>query len=251
MHVVKVLRQEGPIPNFSDLRAIVAEGEQLYGFYSTLVLEAFQHEAETGSIRAVEWVMECAQNLNNLKDLNEQYEILVAISLIFYNFARDARYRYGITAEAENRFEVQYMRFKTLVEQYNHYNIKQNEKNYLKSMTDLILLAFISNGPIPDRDRRLKVLSTASSTLNRAKVDNCFPDLLIGLFAYHYARLRYQSTENQVRWYSIIIEYYSKATEHLSIYANDETSLASYFYDVVFGKLPLWSVNMAILKEFY
>ena len=67
-----------------------------YEFFMKIAIEAFQYEAETGSIIPLDWAIELVEKMSDyLVDWQKQYVILVDIGFTIYNYIRDASYRYA------------------------------------------------------------------------------------------------------------------------------------------------------------
>ena len=215
---------------------------QLYGFYATLALEAFQYEAETGSIRAIEWVLQCAGGLDLLKDAIHRYEILVTIGITFYNFARDANFRYGISNVAQTKFDEQHQLYQGLVKQFVEdcpsYMIMELFKNRLNFLVDLVYVAFVTSTRIRDEKHHSDAMQKVKKYILIARQEkDTFPKLLLGLFEYQAAKLDYSRQLDRTPDYNKIFGHFSKAIQHLSQYKDNEHSVATYYYDVVYGEL--------------
>ena len=64
--------------------------EDYYEFFMKIALEAFQYEAETGSIAAFDWAIKLVEKMSDyLGDWQKQYVILVDIGFTIYNYIRD------------------------------------------------------------------------------------------------------------------------------------------------------------------
>ena len=222
------------------------EDDTWYDCYASLALEAFLHEAATGSIKAIEWFLICFKQ-KYLPDSHDQYLILVDIGFTFYNFTRDIKYRYAaLNKKLTIRFRALLQTYKAFVKSLP----KSNATRFLLLLKDLIYVGFVTSVhlicctqddyeefrlSIDDYNKALKVLSDAmwydKYYQNEAQP---LPPILCGLAAYHAAKL-YDMT-HYGSWRLAPIQLYANAITKLRAYASKSESSASYFYDAIGGK---------------
>ena len=237
---IKLLRGNGDLDQLSKCILTDFEVNQLYGLYATLALEAFQYEAETGSMRAIEWVLQCAGGIDLLSEFHHRYEILVTIGITFYNFARDANFRYGMTNETQIKFDYQRRLYSYLVSKLNErfpdHMMQTNDE--LQFLADLISVAFTTSARIRDAVHHWRATQRAKYFLKMVVEERArMPKLLLGLYEYQAAKLLYSSQDKFVLNYVEIFEHFSRAIQHLSHYKDGEHSVATYYYDAVYGEL--------------
>ena len=241
---IKLLRGNGDLDQLSKCILTDFSDSQLYGLYATLALEAFQYEAETGSMRAIEWMLQCAGGLDLLSEFYQRYEILVTIGITFYNFVRDANFRYALTNETQIKFDQQYRLYRHIVSKFKEQFLdctmrkQKQEIEELEFLADLITVAFVTSARIRDAQCHPDEMFTAKYFLEvRAREKARMPKLLLGLYEYQAAKLLYSSQDEFVLDYVEIFEYFSRAIQHLSHYKDNEHSIATYYYDAVYGEL--------------
>ena len=212
---------------------ITKSTESWFGFFATLAFEAFKYEAKTGSLKAIEWSLKWLEYLPRLVDKRERYEIMVDVGFTFYNFTRDARFRYGITNEEKNRFFDIHVEFKKLVLAFTlSSELNENRKECLHAFVGLIYVGFATSVCSDREYSRNNALEICEIALQPSESDVVgMPDILTGLYAYHAAKLYYLK-----RHVSVAASYFCIALDNLLTYARSESSLASYYYDVISGK---------------
>jgi len=192
--------------------------------------EAYQYEMESGSLRAIEWELELilADKLNDLAIWEDKYVILVFIGFTFYNFARDARYRYAMSEETHYRFYELFYRYKELVKHICDANaeIDEIQKHHIEMLENVIYVAFIVN--IHDENHfsdALEMLDRNNSSSN--------PGILNGLHLHYYAKL--QAVEGNMD--ESLKEFETVTTTLLAMFGVGKAFFTSYYYDAIIGKI--------------
>jgi len=208
---------------------------QWYEFYSNLALEAFQHQAESGFITSIEWVLKLTQ-AEHLRERVREWPlinvILLHISLSLYNFAKDAKYRYGLTDETLLRFYKQYDQYNNLVKYFcdDREFVGEDGKHLLYFM-DAILTEIVINNYF--KDKQHFYLSARDKVKNFIDIyhhgDEYIPKLLIGLYLRHAAKILTQDQTDAM-------EFFRKALKQLEEFSNGVSYLTSFYYDAVYGK---------------
>ena len=211
--------------------------EDYYQFFMKIALEAFQYEAETGSIVALDWAIELVEKMRDyLGDWQKQYVILVDIGFTIYNYIRDVSYRYATPVE-----EIQHSfrlcdRYRSVVNKTLLNNVNDvSDKKDLQFLTGAIYAAMVSSSSAMSRidERRSLATELCNEVLkhrNDTSVHKC-PFIIMGLYLYLAGKLHYQRDMFDEAWPNFI-----EAVEYLKPLGNTTRSTASYFYDAVFGE---------------
>jgi len=207
-----------------------------YYFYILTAIEAFQYEAESGSIKPLKWMLELLSKMDeHVKGWDGRYIIFVFVGLTFYNFARDLNYRYAISGEeAEDSFKI-YDRFSSIVKKYQLLNTEVPIKDgkHLVYFVDAIYNALVmGNSSICHHEKkRLSTLREKYTDLLAIQQTYQVPDIIMGLHFHHHGKLQCLNGSIQEAWHSFEV-----AIDHLCSWKDCKASTVSYLYDVLFGK---------------
>jgi len=224
--IVYVLKEDG-----KGRINIITDNLSWFLFYVYVANEAFQYQAKSGSVTAVEWVLEIiqAEGLQTKMTSKEVNIVLVYIGLSLYNFSRDIRYRYGVTDETLLRFYRQYDRYNVLIKKLDHYaeNVSHQDVTHLRFFMNIIYIAFVRNTSTKDKHRCAKA---------KAMLDEQFrcsfqlPKFLIGLYRHHAATMTSKEKGD------VLMKLFD-AMQELEEFKDERSIFASYYYDVIYGKL--------------
>ena len=211
--------------------------EDYYQFFMKIALEAFQYEAETGSIAALDWAIELVEKMSDyLGDWQKQYVILVDIGFTIYNYIRDARYRYATPVdEIQHSFRL-CDRYRSVVNKtlLNCINEASDQKD-LEHLTGAIYIAILSSSSAMSRiDKHRSWATELCDEVLKHRIDTSVhkcPSIIMGLHLYLAGQLHYQNDVFDKAWHHFV-----KAVEYLKPLGKNERSTASYFYDAVFGE---------------
>ena len=205
-------------------------------FFSEVALEAFQFEAESGSIAALDWAIALVETLDDyVKDQFKRYVILVDIGFTMYNYIRDAKNRYLMPDEEQCRFLKLFHRYKKLLGKGTFLaNFSVYDQWHLGYLADTIYVSFIASSTTLKHSKNHR--SYAKEKLNKAlkyclDSNTNYPSILAGLLLYHSGKLDYLNEDFESAWAA-----YIDAMENLKYLAENEGSTASYYYDVFYGE---------------
>ena len=230
------------------MRKKILFAQDYYEFYMKIALEAFQYEAEYGSILALAWGLELVEKMSDLvQDWREQYVILVDIGFTMYNYIRDASYRYAISIEEiHNSFRL-CDRYRNLVTKTS--GIVQGDKNqrYLNYLADAIYIAIVASSPLIRTDNYRSCAMEKSGNLLRYRIgsESQCPPILLGLHLYLAGKLHHESNTINEAWKNFV-----EAVKRLKCFGKTTRSIAAYFYDAVFGEdylLQFLNTNVYLL----
>ena len=209
-----------------------------YTFFSEVALEAFQFEAESGSIAALDWALTLVEALGDyVKDQFEQYVILVDIGFTMYNYVRDTKIRYSMLDEEQRRFFKLFDRYKKLVSKLST-NFLVYDQWHLGYLADAIHVSVVASSNRLSHSKTHR--SYAKEKLNKAlkyrlnNPDMKYPSILAGLLLYYSGKLDYLNEDFESAWTA-----YLDAMQNLKCLAKNEGSTASYYYDVFYGEYEL------------
>ena len=208
---------------------------ECYEFYMKIALEAFQYEAETGSIIALDWALKLVKNFKDyLKDWNQQYVILVDIGFTMYNYARDTNHRYAIPdAEQYQLFEL-FDYYNELVHKIEAKIDAEENQWHLECLSDAVYIAIITSTTLAlNKEHRLIAVRKSSNVLQyRNNANLRCPTILMGLHLYLAGKLHYLN--NKI---DSAMDCYFHAAECLKCTKDVKGSMSvSYFYDAIYGK---------------
>ena len=252
-HAIEILHNQ---ENVSELDSVFAglglmSTMQVVNFYQKIALETFQYEAEFGSITALVWAITLAEQMSEfvknqedevesaskMADYDipfEQYTFLVDIGLTMYNYVRDAKHRYAILDKEQQQSMKLFDRYNQLVK---NLSVRDSDKLHLEYLADLIYVAQVTSTITLKQSEmlRLKAMEKSERVLRHENDSpNQHPSILIGLHFYHTAKLHYINRDYSLAWNE-----YHNAVNHLKSLENCTGSTASYYYDVIYGKLFL------------
>ena len=250
-HAIKILHKQKDI---MDLESVIVElkktsREEFFEFYQQIALEAFQYEAEFGSITALDWALTLAMQMSyliqdrsfeSLVDIGDftfppyqQYVVLVDIGMTMYNYVRDVKHRYAISDQEQQHsmeiFDCYLGLVKGLV------GIGRHDKLHLVYLADLIYAAQVTSSPLNRSEMHRSNAITKSRRMlqllnNSWQREHC-PSILIGLHLHHSGKLHYMNGNYHLAW----IDYYN-ALDYLKFWEDYTGSTASYYFDVIYGE---------------
>ena len=247
---IKILRESDDPWGASALlssKTVILEGHDTwYGFYATLTLEAFQYEAATGSIKAIEWFFICFKQ-KRFSNFRDQYLILVDIGFTFYNFTRDLKYRYGaLSNEIIIRFKQQFKTFQTFVDLLP----KSSSTRFLQSLKDLIYVGFVTSScRYCSQEDYCNAMKLAKKVIYYDHYYQGLSPILCGLAVHHAAKLFNLTTQVHEHRSLTPIQLYANAIVKLRAHAEKSDGSASYFYDAIGGKSHFQVISAYIARD--
>ena len=249
-HAIQILHKQ---ENITDLESVIfglqrLSRQEFFKFYRKIALEAFQYEAEFGSIAALDWALTLAMQMSNLiqdrsfeslvdiGDFNfppyQQYVVLVDIGMTMYNYVRDAKHRYAISDKEQQHSMEIFDCYLGLVKALE--SIRHHDRLHLVYLADLIYVAQVTSSPLSrsemHRSNAMKKSRRMLQLLNDSWQREHCPSILIGLHLHHSGKLHYMNESYHLAW----IDYYN-ALDYLKSWEDYIGSSASYYHDVVYG----------------
>jgi len=221
---------------FAELRNLSCIETDYYQFYTKCALEAFQYEAESGSIKPIKWMLELLSKLKEFISVwDRRYVIFVFVGFTFYNFARNINFRYGVPEiEFEDYFLV-YDRFYAIVKKFDiaHTDVQIADRKHLVCFAEVISHALATSNANLSQDESMRspILNEIFKKLVRFRNVYQVPDIIFGLHLHHQAKLHYLNGSVEKAW-----ENFDKAIRLLSTWDDCEASRAVYLYDALCGK---------------
>jgi len=206
-----------------------------FAFYAKIAFQAFQYEAETGSIKALEWLLDLVQDyiLSESVSLHPYRSIiLVYIGVSFYNFARDVKHRYAAPEETQYDFYFEFDRYRALVNLYHRKEKHLLSKDFimnLKYSVTIIDAAFVLNTHnLDNRDLSVTSEKIKEVMVQHSNPEHRVPNLLMGLHALHWSKLE-EITANKMTSLEVALMYLEK-------YRNGKSIFSTYFFDAWYGE---------------
>jgi len=206
-----------------------------FAFYARIAIEAFQYEAERGTMKALKWLLELVPDYISDKSVSiHPYRciILVYTGISFYNFARDIKYRYAAPEETQHQFNELFDHFQDMVVNYTiETNSNININLNLRYFVTIIDAAFVLNtySHIVDENILSNVREKIKVVVDK-KGDSVrrVPNLLKGLYRHYWSKLQ-EDTEVKRENYTYAIRYFEEYINGMSIFS-------TYFFDAWCGK---------------
>ena len=216
------------------LQRKVLFAQDYYEFFMKIALEAFQYEAEYGSILALDWALELIKEMSDLVEgWRQQYVILVDIGFTMFNYARDVSYRYAISMEEIHQSLSLCDRYRNLLTKTSRLVEGDNNKRYLDYLADVIYIGFVWSSGLHRSDHYCSWAAKKSENILQYGNDSesqC-PSILLGLHFYFLAKVYYLCNKINEAWDNLV-----EAVKHLKCFGETTRSTAAYFYNAVFGK---------------
>ena len=205
-----------------------------YKFFEKIALEAFQYESETGSIRAIEWVLAILTKLDHVT-MFDHFTVLVNVGFTMYNYVRDMNYRYGLTDDEQLRFLKQLDLYNLLQEKFfDKYRSQSRPEDriHLLCLADVVYVAFVTCIQSRDEKHRFWAVTKSNKAIAQYKNEDCLmPSILMGLHLHHNAKLKQTYGCIVAAWNN-----FNKALGCLVHWEKCKASMETYFYDALYGK---------------
>jgi len=201
-----------------------------------IVLEALQYVAESGSIVAIDWALVFIAEMKNFfEDVSwkDQYIILVYFGIAFYNYTRDIRYRYGMIAKEKLRSYKLHDRYFILVEHLVSIpGVGESDRQNLLYLVHAIYASFSTRFLSHDQAQRARAIALSKKVRQaKERKGSGLSVFLVGLHLHQLGELFYLEGYVKQAWTS-----YSDALKYLQFWVTCNSSVATYFYDVIYSK---------------
>ena len=158
-------------------------------------LEAFQYEAEFGSIKTLVWALTLVEKMSDYdKDCNQQYTILVYIGFTMYNYVKDTKLRYAIPDDEVYQSYHLFERYNVLVNRISEESVGRRNHMHLTYLADAIYVAFMTFSLLKHGIMNLQLAMEKS---RRVLDDSSCPSILKGVHHYLTGTLHYLDNKSE------------------------------------------------------